>query len=241
MRGSLIIQARTGSTRLPNKMTGLFGDESLLGWVIENLKSWRSVQTIVVATSTNDNDDAIERIALESGVACIRGDEEDVVARMLAAATWTNEGWIFRVCADNPFLCEDLFDELLLNVNRYPEASYIGFQVSGIPAILTDYGLFVEAINTAALKTVHPRLNAHQREHATLALLESKDAILLPMTISQSFRLTVDTEEDRRNALFVKELVGKPPFDSSKLLSHLHDLPSEILVSMLTQRQLNRK
>ena len=184
MRGSLIIQARTGSTRLPNKMTGLFGDESLLGWVIENLKSWRSVQTIVVATSTNDNDDAIERIALESGVACIRGDEEDVVARMLAAATWTNEGWIFRVCADNPFLCEDLFDELLLNVNRYPEASYIGFQVSGIPAILTDYGLFVEAINTAALKTVHPSLNAHQREHATLVLLESKDAILLPIKFS---------------------------------------------------------
>ena len=70
---------------------------------------------------------------------------------MLAAATWTNEDWIFRVCADNPFLCEDLFDELLLYVNRYPEASYIGFQVSG-KAILTDYGLFVEAINTAALK-----------------------------------------------------------------------------------------
>lgn len=241
MKGTLVIQARTGSTRLPNKMTDSFGHQSLLGWVIGNLKSWRSVQAIVVATSTKDDDDAIERIALASGVACVRGDEEDVVARMLSAAKLTDGGWIFRVCADNPFLCEDLFDQLLLNVHRYPKASYIGFKVSETPAILTDYGLFVEAINTAALTKVYPKLNAHQREHATLALLESNDAILLPMRIIQNFRLTVDTEEDRRNALVVKELVGNPPFDSSELISHLNDLPSEILVSMLTQRKLNRK
>ena len=155
MKGSLVIQARTGSTRLPNKMTDSFGHQSLLGWVIGNLKSWRSVQTIVVATSTNDDDDAIERIALDSGVACVRGDEEDVVARMLSASTSTEGRWIFRVCGQ-PLLCEDLFDELLLHVDRYPKASYIGFKVSETPAILTDYGLFVEAINTAALTKVHP-------------------------------------------------------------------------------------
>lgn len=241
MQGSLVIQARTGSTRLPNKMTDSFGDESLLGWVLRNLKSWRSVQTIVVATSTNDNDDAIERIALESGVACVRGDEEDVVARMLTAASLIEGEWIFRVCADNPYLCEDLFDQLLSKVILYPTSPYIGFEVNGIPAILTDFGLFVEAINVTALKKVHPNLNARQREHATLALLESRDAILLPFRCTQNFRLTIDTEEDRFNALFVKDLVGMPPFDSSRLSLQMNDLPSEILVSMLTQRKLNRK
>ena len=241
MKGSLVIQARTGSTRLPNKMTDSFGGESLLGWVLRNLKSWRSVQTIVVATSTNDNDDAIERIALESGVACVRGDEEDVVARMLKAAALTEGRWIFRVCADNPFLCEDLFNQLLSNVSSYPTASYIGFEVTGIPAILTDYGLFVEAINVKALKKIHPNLNVREREHATLALLESRDAIMLPIRFNQNFRLTIDTKEDRCNALFVKDKVGMPPFDSSKLCSQMNELPPEILVSMLTQRKLNRK
>lgn len=241
MKGILIVQARTGSTRLPNKMTDRFGKKSLLAWVLRNLKTWQGAQAIVVATSTHENDNEIERIALEAEVACVRGSEDDVAARILSAASLTKENWIFRVCADNPFLCEDLFNQLLSSVNQHPTASYVSFEVNGTPAILTDYGLFVEAINVKSLLKVHPKLTQHQREHATLALLESKDSIWLPINISQSFRLTVDTEEDRNNALFVKDLVGRPPFDSSELLSQLDMLPSETLASMLAERESNKK
>ena len=63
MRVTLIIQARSNSTRLKNKMFLMLGEYKILEWVILRLKKIRFVDNLVVATSNKIADKKIIKIA----------------------------------------------------------------------------------------------------------------------------------------------------------------------------------
>jgi spore coat polysaccharide biosynthesis protein SpsF len=104
MKIAIIIQARTGSTRLANKMLKPFyQNQTILQIIIENLK--RDIDLpIILATTNNPNDDCLEQVAEENGIFCFRGSEENVLQRFIDAAHQYQVDVIIRVCADNPFL-----------------------------------------------------------------------------------------------------------------------------------------
>lgn len=84
-RTAIILQARTGSTRLPQKMTKIFnGNKSLLEIIVARLSG--TGLPIIIGTSTNIADDVIENIAIANGTKVFRGDENDVLKRFIAAA-----------------------------------------------------------------------------------------------------------------------------------------------------------
>ena len=59
-----IISARTGSTRLPNKVLLDISGKTALERMIERVKNAKTLDRIVIATSTNKRDDSIENILL---------------------------------------------------------------------------------------------------------------------------------------------------------------------------------
>jgi len=76
-----IIQARLGSTRLPSKLTIPFwNDSSIFDLLIEKLKSNFSDIPLILATSTNQENDVLEKIALDRGLLVFRGDENAHIA-----------------------------------------------------------------------------------------------------------------------------------------------------------------
>lgn len=79
------IQARTGSSRLPGKVLRLIVGKPMLELQIERLLQSRLIDEIVVATSVEPADDAIEALANRVGVSCFRGSEEDVLSRVAGA------------------------------------------------------------------------------------------------------------------------------------------------------------
>ena len=100
---SIIVQARTGSTRLPGKMVKTFyNGMSLLEILINNLK--KVGVPIIVATTLNTNDDFIADIANGQNVSVFRGDENNVLNRFHEAAKQFNVAKIIRVCSDNPLI-----------------------------------------------------------------------------------------------------------------------------------------
>ena len=98
------VQARVGSSRLPNKiLLPFYNGKNILELLIEKLQQVENTG-VIIATSTNPNCDPIEAIAQKKGAICFRGSEDDVLQRFIDAAEKNQVNQLIRVCSDNPFL-----------------------------------------------------------------------------------------------------------------------------------------
>lgn len=109
----LIIQARMSSTRLLGKtMMPLFG-KPLIYRMVERLKKCQKIDTIVIATSTNDEDLVIKEVADQLNVEFFQGDLLDVRDRYFKAAEKYGADYILRIPADNPIPDHNEIDKLI--------------------------------------------------------------------------------------------------------------------------------
>ena len=77
----LIIQARCGSSRLPNKIFLELNKKPLLQILIDRLSLSKNIDKIVIATSTNTEDDKVESYCINNNIECYRGNERDLITR----------------------------------------------------------------------------------------------------------------------------------------------------------------
>ena len=108
-----IVQARMGSTRLPGKVLRPIAGKPLLWHVVHRLRRAASLDSILMATSTNPRDDAICTFCREEGIAFVRGPEDNVLARFALAAETSRADVIVRVSADSPLLDGAFIDHLV--------------------------------------------------------------------------------------------------------------------------------
>ncbi|MDE5745796.1 MAG: aminotransferase, partial [Paramuribaculum sp.] len=140
-RDGIVIQARSGSTRMPSKILRAFdGETRIIDIIIEKIKKSCPDKTIVVATTENPSDNIIADIVAAHKVECFRGSEEDVLDRFIGAADKFGLDRIIRVCSDNPFLQTDSFNELF-KAQSCSGADYVAFAFpDGRPTIKSHLG-----------------------------------------------------------------------------------------------------
>ena len=127
MKDGIIIQARTGSTRLHNKiLLPFYGEQRIIDILIANIKAACPGKEVVLATTSRSQDDVLEEVARQAGIACFRGDEDDVLDRFVQAAEAFGLERFIRVCSDNPFLRPDTFQAFFDAYDREP-ADYIAY------------------------------------------------------------------------------------------------------------------
>ena len=86
MQTGIIVQARTGSTRLPNKvLLPFYEGKGILELTITKLRN-NSKLPIVIATSKNSSDEKIIQLAKKSCVEFFSGSEKNVLERFIDAA-----------------------------------------------------------------------------------------------------------------------------------------------------------
>lgn len=202
----LIIQARMGSTRLPEKMMLDFDhSKGILEILIEKLQRDYHKSQIVLATTTNSDDDILEKIAKNKNILFYRGDENNVLKRFIDCANYFGKQKIIRVCADNPFLDLGLLKELMSSIeNDIYNSDYMSYEVNGIPAIRTHYGFFCEFVSLdALLKVANTTKEQLYLEHVTNYIYSHPESFRIkwlqaPEIIAneKDVRLTIDTIDD---------------------------------------------
>ena len=251
---AIILQARTGSTRLPNKMLlPFFNGKTILEIIVLNLLNYFSANQIIIATTVSNNDDELELIANELGVNCFRGDEQNVLDRFIKAADYYKANKLIRVCADNPLLQASYVKQLAESfLNKPDNIDYLSFAFpDGTPVIKSHIGLFAEATTISALKKVQ-KLTTEKLycEHVTNYFYANTsvfnvDFLELPTVLQnrKDIRLTIDTREDFETMQdIVSKNCSKNNYEISipEILNYL-DKNTHLLKSMANEIERNSK
>lgn len=191
-----IVQARIGSTRLPGKVLKPLCGKSVLAHVITRLKKVPSIDNIVIATTTLDEDNAIVDEALANDAFYYRGSKENVLSRYYEAAREYKADVIIRVTSDCPLIDPGITEEIIQGFLK-TDADYMSNKTT--PTF--PRGLDTEVFTKQALETCFQRsYNNIHTEHVTPYIYLHPDQFSIaeykwPIDYSD-YRWTLDTVED---------------------------------------------
>lgn len=190
-----IVQARMGSTRLPNKVMKPIGDIPMIGVLLTRLAHAKEIHEIMVATSVDPRNLPLSVYVNDLGYKCYQGSENDVLDRYVQAAKSVQADIVVRITGDCPLVDPVLVDDV---IQRFKVAG--GDYFSNIAPPTFPDGLDIEvftlkALEQAALETC----KNFDREHVTPYLRESVHFKRASMSHSEdlsALRWTVDDPAD---------------------------------------------
>jgi len=222
-----IIQARTGSTRLPNKIFKLIEGKPLIWHITERVKQAKLVDTVIIATTTNPVDDSVEQWCKENSVAIYRGSENDVLNRYYMAALEFKADVVIRITCDDPFKDPGVIDETV----NYFLTHQFDFASNNNPPTFPE-GLDVEVMSFKTLETMEQNAATDfEREHVTQYVYKNPEKFSVgnyPFERNLSrLRWTIDTEKDLEMArvVYSKLYPAKPFFTYKDILKLLDEQP----------------
>lgn len=168
-----IIQARTGSTRLPRKVLLKVDGVSMLEYEIKRIKQSKKIDKIVVATTTKQEDDKIEKLCNKIGINCFRGSENDVLDRYYQCSLqYPQYNNIIRITGDNPLIDPAVIDQVanFFEKNNYDFSSNVERKKETFPEGM-DVEVFKKSVLFQAAKNA--KLNL-EREHVTPYITKNK-------------------------------------------------------------------
>ena len=197
----IIVQARTGSTRLPGKVMLPCAGGTVLGRMLERVTATRTAAQVVVATTDLPDDDAIVDVARAAGVPCYRGHPTDLLDRHVRAGRAHRADIVVKIPSDCPLIDPHTIDRVIgAYLARAGEVDY----VSNLhPATWPD-GCDVEVVPLAVLETAwREAQRTTDREHTTPYLWEQPSRFRLHNVRwetgrdhSRRYRMTLDYPED---------------------------------------------
>lgn len=236
----IIIQARTGSTRLENKVMRPFHEKKgILQIMIERLRAGLPDIPLIVATSNVPADRQIYDLAVELGVRAFQGSEDDVLQRFIDAARYFGVRNIIRICSDNPFLDVESINMLIKRHKEHP-VDYMSYEIRpGLPVILSHIGIYAEIVRLEALEN-EAKLTEDiaVRQHVTYYIYKHPgqfevEFLKVPLSAEMltDIRLTVDTEADFALAQELYEKFIENSWSVAQLIDHVRS-KDELLEKM---------
>lgn len=236
-----VVQARMGSTRLKGKVLMPLAGKAVLEHVIERLKRSKHLSHIVIATTTFQEDDPIESLALSHAVGCVRGSSEDVLSRYVLAANNYQAHAVVRVTSDCPLIDADVVDGI---ITRYLESYHSCDYISNTIERTFPRGLDVELFSYQMLIDLHERSKtACEREHVSLHIhreINRYACLNYQQAQDLSFhRWTVDTSLDYAylDAIFAELYLKDPLFGTKQVLEWVRQNPQWAFINSLVKQK----
>lgn len=196
-----VIQARRGSSRLPDKIFLPLSGKPLLIRMYERVNSAKTEMKIAVATTSDSSDDKVKNLCDENEISCFRGHPTDLLDRHYKTGIEYNADVVVKIPSDCPLICPDVIDTVikyfLNNENRFDYVSNLH------PATYPD-GNDVEVMTMHALETAWKEAKKDfEREHTTPFIWENPERFKIGnvewetgLNLSMSHRFTIDYMED---------------------------------------------
>lgn len=236
MKTVAIIQARMGSTRLPNKVLADIAGQPMLYYVVTRTQQANTLDLVVVATSDKPADDSVARFCKINDIPCFRGNEDDVLDRYYQAAQSFQADVVVRITADCPLIDPDVIDEV---VRVYLDGDY-DYVSNVLPPTYPD-GVDVEVFSFVALADAwHKARWQSEREHVTAYIHNHAELFqignLTYKNDLSNLRWTVDELQDLEFVRAVYNYFGDTLFRMSDVLTLLKDKPKLMTINMGIQR-----
>jgi spore coat polysaccharide biosynthesis protein SpsF len=207
-----IIQARTGSTRLPGKVLLPLLGRPLLVHVVERVARASRIDETVVATTTLAGDDGIFELGRREGWLIVRGSEMDLLDRYLQAARERAADRVVRITSDCPLIDPDLIDEVVGALDEGIDYASNSLEPRTFPRGLDVEAMRRETLEEAGLADHDPS----SREHATPYIYRHPERFRLRRLAAQSdlsaHRWTVDTPADYELVRRIYDALGRNDF-----------------------------
>jgi len=228
-----VIQARTGSTRLPGKVLLPAKGRPLLEMMLERVAAARSVDEVVVATTRAATDDSIRSLCGRLEVRCVSGDPDDLIKRHLQAARATAADAVIKIPSDCPLIDPAVIDAVVgFYRTAYPRYTY----VSNLHPPSWPDGNDVEVMRVDVLEEAdREATRPFQREHTTPFIWDQPNRYSLANVVradgrdlSARYRLTLDYPEDYQliAAVFgALHRTDRPPFSGADIIDYLDAHP----------------
>ena len=163
MKVVAIVQARMGSTRLPNKVMKPITGVPLIELLLSRLAQSNEIDQIVVVTSVDQKNTPLVNHVRALDYTCEQGSENNVLERYVNAAKVNNADVVVRITGDCPLVDAGLVDECI----RRFHSEHVDYFSNTNPASYPD-GLDVEVITRLALeKALRESKNPYDLEHVT--------------------------------------------------------------------------
>ncbi|MBS1663284.1 MAG: glycosyltransferase family protein [Bacteroidetes bacterium] len=227
-----IIQTRRGSSRLPDKVLMPLQGKPLFVRQAERVRASRLHGRVVIATTTDASDDAIEEACFQEGLDCFRGHPQDLLDRHYQAALRYPAGTVIKIPSDCPLIDTASIDQV---IGYYLE--HIGefdFVSNLHPATWPD-GNDVEIMTFAALERAWREASRPlEREHTTPYIWENPSLFRVGNVVmnggkdySMTHRFTIDYAEDYQfiKAVYDELYPANPLFGVLEILDLLERRP----------------
>ncbi|WP_407393598.1 cytidylyltransferase domain-containing protein [Methanobrevibacter sp.] len=200
MKIGAIIQARTSSKRFPKKVLKSlpYGSEiSVLQQDIRRVKQSSLLDEVIIATTTNPDDDEIVEVAIKEETNYFRGSLDNVLERYYQSALKFNLDVIVRITSDCPCVDWNVIDDIIQSHidsdADYTSNTLIETFPRGIDCEVLNFNVLKEAYENASEK--------YEKEHVTPYIYKTNpekfkiNKYTSPENYSD-IRITLDTPQD---------------------------------------------
>ena len=222
-----VIACRVDSSRLYAKPLQTVGKHQILELLLNQIKKSTLINEIVLAISENPGNEAFVNFAKEHKLKFIRGNDKDVLKRLIDGAKYVNADVVFRITSENPFIYWEKID---LHIKNHVEGNFDFSYIHNVPL-----GVGYEIINLKSLEISHKfGSRRHRSELCSLYIKEHKDSFKIHLLEIEKalqrpeIRLTVDSPQDLWVARLIQKSIGKGgvPIQLKKIISFLDKNPN---------------
>lgn len=228
----IVVQARMASSRLPGKVLMPILGKSLLAQMIRRLQMVQHRISIVIATSTEPEDDAIEQEAQKLNIPCYRGSIDNLLDRHYQVGKLYQADMVLKIPSDCPLIDPAAIDQALHYYFKHK--SQFDYVSNLHPATWPD-GNDVEIMTMACLTNAWENATRPMElEHTTPCIWENPQLYRIGnitwetgLDYSMSHRFTIDYQADYDfiNAVFSELYPVNDGFNCQDIINLLQRKP----------------
>ena len=193
-----VIQARSNSKRLKNKVLHLINRKPLIWHVINNVKKAKGVSKVVVATSDTKHDNKLVKYLKKIKIENFRGDLKNVTKRLLDTAIQYKKKNFIRINGDSPLIYPEIIDKVI-NIHKKKTFKKYDLITNVFPRSFPK-GNSVEILKTSILKNYLHKMSQYEAEHVTKYFYNNSSKFkiknLRSLKDQKKTKLSVDTKDD---------------------------------------------